>query len=720
MAPGGSLLRFPEHLGTAYLRAVLRRAGIGSRHYLPKMNPGLSGFAGFLREFRPQVIGFTLYESNLNATRAMVQTARETLPGSVVAVGGPNATFSPEETLELLEADVCVRGAGEGTIVSLVGRILGSDSGSRRLPDLLGEIPNLALRSGDTICRTRAEDLSSFPARYFATLDDIPSPFQDGLVTTPEIGYLSARGCNQHCTYCSFAALSARRVALHSVERVLDDLEALQSLVARIPSRDLEIPILDDTFTLAPERARRICEGILERGVRLRLTCVTRGDRVTSDLLGLMRRAGFRGVAFGLESAVPRVLRTIGKVCAPSSSDDPTFERERQFLDRFRGSVQAAQRLGLAVSVSVIGGLPGEAAEDFRKTLEFVNSLEVGEYSHNLLSVFPGTPLHDQRLAFGLDCFRDRGTAAWRTVHAYAASEIPPLRNSDRHLLKWSSARMLSDALCGRAGELEADRNSVWAVILHRCPRSPQLAAWLRRALAIGGSVVTFDGSRADADKWEAFLVRSKVPFGSLTHLVPDRNRRKASFDVQNSIGKHRVELLSECELDAVGASAKVDARGDWRFRVWLASVPDAGIRSRPNGGARPIGPGPEVADSCRVWGDSPRRLRCLRPHVLHVDSEGRIRACWYGRVIGTIGVNSAERGSRTRAAAAGNARSPRHEAPRRCPLEPVRGLDDSTSSRLWDLDLGSQLSWLFDPGRRDELVEAESERSDPWQNATT
>jgi B12 binding protein len=137
MAPGGAVRDFPEHLGTAFLRTVLHRAGITSCQYLPKKNPSLAGFADFLRETKPQIVGLTVYESNMNVSRALVHAVRETLPGSVIAVGGPNATFTPEETLSLLGADVCLRGAGEGTIVPIVRRILGSDSVLRRLPDLL-------------------------------------------------------------------------------------------------------------------------------------------------------------------------------------------------------------------------------------------------------------------------------------------------------------------------------------------------------------------------------------------------------------------------------------------------------------------------------------------------------------------------------------------------------------------------------------------------------
>ena len=634
MAPGGSVRSFTEHLGTAYLRAVLRRAGIPSLQYLPTSNPALAGFVDTLRELRPRAVGFTVYESNLGLTRSMARAAREALPGAAILVGGPNATFSPEETLDLVEADVCLRGAGENAIVPLVEAL--RDAGpSASLENALGHIPNLVIRTPDGPRRTRPEGLSSFPGGRFRTLDDIPSPFQDGVVATPDIGYLSARGCNQHCTYCSFAAVSGRRVAFHSVERVLSDLEALASLARRVPPRDEVIQICDDAFTLVPGRTRRICEGLLERGIRLPLWCEARGDQASPDLLRLMRRAGFVSIAFGLESAVPRVLRTIGKVRPPDSTGDPECRAEAEYLERFREAVRAARACGLEVHVSVIGGLPGESADDFRATLDFVASLGVETYSHNVLSLFPGTPLHERRLEFGLDAFRDPSTLEWRTTHPYAAEDVDPLPNSTVHQVNWVAAQTLADALCGRPGEMDAVADSAWAVVVHGGPRSRELAAWLRRTLAIGGSVVAFAPSRASAAKWRTFLTRSRVPFGSLDCLVPDASTEPSSFIVLGGTGAPRVRFVPACSPDVVAAPVEVNCRGDCLVSIWVASAPDVRFGGLPARKGPLAGPGLQIADSCRLWNGPPR---CRQPRVLHVDPRGGVRACWHGPLIGAVG----------------------------------------------------------------------------------
>jgi radical SAM superfamily enzyme YgiQ (UPF0313 family) len=685
MAPGGFVPYFPEHLGTAYLRAILRRAGIPSLQYLPASNPALAGFADALRELRPRAVGFTVYESNLGLTRSMARAVRETLPGASILVGGPNATFSPEETLDLVEADVCLRGAGENAIVPLV-EALRAAGPATILADVLGHIPNLVIRTPDGPRRTPPGDLSSLPGGRFRTLDDIPSPFQDGVVSTPDIGYLSARGCNQHCTYCSFAAISGRRVAFHSVERVLSDLEALESLARRVPPRSEVIQICDDAFTLVPDRTRQICEGILERGIRLPLWCETRGDRASPDLFRLMRRAGFVSISFGLESAVPRVLRAIGKVRPPDSAGDPECGAEAEYLERFREAVRAAQGCGLAVNVSVIGGLPTETADDFRVTLDFVASLGVKTYSHNVLGLYPGTPLHERRLEFGLDAFRDPSTTAWRTIHSYAADEVEPLAHSTVHRVKWGAAQTLADALCGRPGEMDAADNSAWAVIVHGGIRSRKLAAWLRRTLAIGGCVVAFVPSRAAAVRWRTFLTQSRVPFGSLNCLVPDASAEPSSFDVLGAIGAPRVRFVPACSPEVAEAPLEVNGRGDCRMSIWVASAPGARFSGLPARKGILAGPGLQVADSCRLWKGSPR---CWQPRVLHVDSGGGVRACWHGPRIGAVGDDLGELVRRSRAIG----------RPPRCPLARLRWMNRNRSSRLWDLDLASQMSWLFPRG---------------------
>lgn len=679
LPPGGVTPHFVEHLGTAFLRTVLARAGIASAQYLPAANPSLAGFARVLRERRPAVVGFTAYESNLRLCRAMARTARETLPDAVIAAGGPNATFTPEETLELVGADLCLRGAGEGTIAGIVRAIVGAPSPRRRLADLLGSFPNVVVRTEDGPWRSREGDLSSFPAEHFAALDDIPSPYQDGVLETADVGVLTARGCNQHCTYCSFAAISGRRVHFHSVERVLEDLAALERLAGRVGLRRPSISILDDAFTLAPHRAREICEGILARGLEMPFDCETRADRVDADLLRLMRRAGFAHVSFGLESAVPRVLRAMGKVQDPETGSDPAFEAERAFLDRFRRAVAWAKDAGIAPRVSVIGGFPGETADDFRATLSFVASLGVESYAHNVLSALPGTPLYRDRARLGIRAFRERVGGSWRTRHAYDVDSVPPLPSSTAHVALWDEANELVDAICGRPRP-ERAAEAAWAAVIHADRPTAAIAAWLAKVLAVSGAVVVVPDVEADEEPWLRALADEAVPWGTFAILAPAGGGR--ALRAVGTLGPHRFEILPA--WPDPGGAVEVERSGACGVPLWFAGDSDV---PPPVAGAGPFAAAPQVVDGCRWWS---QWRRCRAPRVLHARADGTVSACWRGPALGRVGDGWARLAERAVALGAG-----RGVAGDRCPIE-CGAPDPAAAAAAEAWDVAARTSWLL------------------------
>jgi len=686
MPPGGVISHFSEHLGTGFLRTMLMRAGIPSQQYLPAGDVSLATFARFLDQLRPAVVGFTAYETNLRACRAMTRVVRETLPEAVVMVGGPNATFSPEETLDLLKADMCLRGAGEGTIVAIVQAILGADRSRHWLPDLLVGIPNLVFRTPNCTRSTRTGDLSSFPGEYFRCLDDIPSPYQAEQFATADVGFLTARGCNQQCTYCSFATISGRRIHYHGVDRVLEDLAAFKPLVDRVERRSPSIAILDDAFTLAPERARAICEGIIARGLQMPFECATRADRVDAHLLGLMKRAGFVEVGFGLESAVPRVLRAIGKVQEPATHGDPGFDAERAYLEKFRRAVADAKEAGLSPSVSVIGGLPVETADDFRATLAFVDSLGVSFYRHNVLAVLPGTPLYQDQNRYGLRASRQT-SGLWRTQHAYDVGSVRPLKNSSIHDLRWEEANRISDALCGRPRSTGEGGDAAWAIVLHGNDPTSRLASWLPSVLAVHGAVIVVrtapSCSGADCDSWIQALDRADVPWGLLALLSPDGVSGDPgvlrSFGTE---GEHRFRIGAQ--WSSTRCAIEADEDGNCCVPIWVAS---GSVAPPPRVGEDVLWAAtPQIADGCRWWAGG---RRCRRPRMLHVWPDSIVRACWHGPAIGMVGAAYPDLVSRGEALV----RAPSVD---RCPLGRETEYTSGAASVVGQYEVAARMEWLF------------------------
>jgi len=99
-------------------------------------------------------------------------------------------------------------------------------------------------------------------------------------------------------------------------------------------------------------------------------------DSVTPDGLARLAAAGVTRVSFGMQSAVPHVLRTLER------THDP---------DRIPDVVRWARDAGLRVSLDLIYGTPGESLDDWRRSLEAALATGVDHVSAYALVVEPGT-----------------------------------------------------------------------------------------------------------------------------------------------------------------------------------------------------------------------------------------------------------------------------------------------------------------------------------------
>ncbi|MBN9129396.1 MAG: coproporphyrinogen III oxidase [Paenarthrobacter ureafaciens] len=117
----------------------------------------------------------------------------------------------------------------------------------------------------------------------------------------------------------------------------------------------------------------------LEEGAEV--TTEANPDSVTRESLQVLKDAGFTRVSFGMQSAVPHVLKVLDRTHTPS---------------RVPQVVQWAREAGLAVSLDLIYGTPGESMADWRESLETALSYEPDHISAYALIVEEGTKLAAQ------------------------------------------------------------------------------------------------------------------------------------------------------------------------------------------------------------------------------------------------------------------------------------------------------------------------------------
>jgi len=688
--PGGSSQLFEESIGIGFLISTLKRSGITASQYLPTGNPSVRTFVEDIKRISPHSIGFTVYDTNIDACRVLAKTLREACPLIPLFLGGPTVTFSPTYSLNTVPAHFGLRGAGEGYISEIIQSLPSTLSSDSYYSMLCETIPNIV--SYDRCHRIvgGSERGSSFPARHFDSLDDIPSPYRDGVVREPRTGYLTSRGCNQNCTYCSFAELSTRKVKFHSVERVIDDLSILSR--AFDLESDHVIPIYDDTFTLQRGRVQKICDEMIRVGLKARLSCVTRGDKVDLELLRLLKAAGFICIAFGLESASPKVLRAIGKIQPPGTEDDPTYSREIEYLSQFRMAVRWATEAGLRVQVSMMAGLPQEEVTDLHATLAYIRDLEVPHYVHNVLRVFEGTPLFREAAEHSIVVSTSKFGGQHVTTHKYDVMRVEPLPNSSVYQRKKVMAWNTINAMCGRPNPV-AGAGVAWAVVVHEdCEMSEALFHWISTVMMIGGTLVKVTSSPHLEKDEELFVLLREC--GVILHQFV-LLQKTDQFASPNSTyrGSSTFGGTNVFSVRRLGSGPPVwrtehDNRGDWTVEIinpHPRSVSDVSSNHEDLVSMLETGSGlTQIADCCR-WING--RPRCMKLAVLHVR-KGGVAACWGEDYIGQVG-DSYEALQK----AALEKMAKRGEEPARCPYQVTR-VEKDISANILDSELVSRILW--------------------------
>ena len=137
----------------------------------------------------------------------------------------------------------------------------------------------------------------------------------------------------------------------------------------------------DDNFTLHRARVEAICEEILQQGLRMEWKCEGRVDGVDVELLSLMRKAGCRVVAYGVESGNPESLALLRK--------DVSIEKSR-------AAFAMTKQAGLRSLAYMILGVPGESPDDVRKSMQFCREIGADYVQFSSLTAMPGTPISSQ------------------------------------------------------------------------------------------------------------------------------------------------------------------------------------------------------------------------------------------------------------------------------------------------------------------------------------
>ncbi len=209
--------------------------------------------------------------------------------------------------------------------------------------------------------------------------------------TVPFSAYLHIPFCTVRCGYCDFNTYTSTELRGAKQEDYASTLISEIALARRVLGDAGALRPMDTVFfgggtpTLLPAgdlaRMLEAVTGAFGLADGAEVTVEANPDTVTPEVARTLARAGVTRMSVGMQSAVPHVLAALDRTHRP---------------ENVRTAVAAAKDAGLAVSVDLIYGAPGESLSDWEASLDAALVLEPDHISAYALIIEDGTKLARQ------------------------------------------------------------------------------------------------------------------------------------------------------------------------------------------------------------------------------------------------------------------------------------------------------------------------------------
>lgn len=348
------------HAGMAYLAAVLEKGGHEVALCDMRLYPEDTYLFKKITDFKPDLIGFSTASFGYKLSYSIIDKIKERF-NIPLAVGGSYVSVAFSKILEDTKADYVVYGEGEQTFLEIANKV--------PLKDIRG-----------LIWRNNGEIITNPPYPPIENLDELPYPkyelFELDKMLEKRIPIVSSRGCPHQCVFCSIHLVFGRPFRARSPENVVKEIEYWHK-----KGYDT-FEFSDDNFSHDMQRAERICDLIIEKGMKLKLIFGNglRADRVDERLLKKLKQAGTTFIAYGLETSNPESLKLLKK---------------NLDLEKLKESVIITKNLGIDTQVNFIIGCPGQTFATFMEDIKFAEELNIDQTRFYNLVPYPGTEMFE-------------------------------------------------------------------------------------------------------------------------------------------------------------------------------------------------------------------------------------------------------------------------------------------------------------------------------------
>lgn len=321
-----------------------------------------------LLEWQPTHIGMSVYTPNNISSMKLLEEIHSEYPCIITIVGGPHEVF---------------RGQITRSLFPWIDYIVSDRKGENALVEIMtGENKSINWKT-------------LFPAYHLLDMSEESYQFDSQLFNGKQvIQYMSSRGCNMGCGFCSSDGYTA-----------LDDEVVINHLHRIIEMGYTALFFNDVNFVSNPKRTADLMHLMIRSGLKLEWGCQTAlVEGVTYELLQLMKDAGCLYIAFSVENVSPDALRKLGKRI------DPEFVRAK---------AKFAKAIGMKIGAYVMMGVHENEDTDLywaKRTLDRVAEIAPDYVSYSVLADYPSANpyLPYEKIEYGIEeiwNFFDEGKA---------------------------------------------------------------------------------------------------------------------------------------------------------------------------------------------------------------------------------------------------------------------------------------------------------------------
>src|SRR3989344_765259 len=350
--------------GVAYIAGFVREGGHDVAVQDMRVDRKMSHVFEKIEEFKPDFIGLSfMTQHEFEKTYDFVAQIREKVPNAKIIIGGAGASALFEKVLTDTTVDYCITREGEYALLELMDGL-----------KPLGDVSGLVWKKGTELVKNQFR-------KFELSIDELPFPAYDlfpmKAYVDRKIPVVTSRGCPYYCTFCANKASMGVAWRPRTPENILKELKFWYAKGFN------QFHFVDDNFTLDMRRAEKICDLIIESGMKIKwdLRNGIRVDKVTEPLLMKMKQAGCFYYAFGIEHI-----------------DQEVLDRMRKNLkaEIIEPSVELAEKVGIPFGGFFIVGLLGDTYEKFLKVYDFAKRHKFSEVRFYNPMPFPGTELYEE------------------------------------------------------------------------------------------------------------------------------------------------------------------------------------------------------------------------------------------------------------------------------------------------------------------------------------